>query len=134
MRLLPSLRSSVHASFKPAPRSLWLRARYVSTTPQRRSSAAQSKGKEKDLTPPATDAAVVQDELPLLQRPLGVKEKPKARVKTWSDTKEKFMDQDRRMEERTHLCVFCRFSRSSSQLIERVGVGRRKPCEGTSPT
>ena len=143
MRLLPSLRSSVHASFKPAPRSLWLRARYVSTTPQRRSSAsspdgpataAQSRGKEKDLTQPATDAAVVQDELPLLQRPLGVKEKPKARVKTWSDTKEKCMDQDRRMEERTHLCVFCRFSRSSSQLIERVGVGRRKPCEGTSPT
>ena len=50
-------------------------------------------------------AAVSQNELPLLQRPLGVKEKPKARVKTWSDTKEKFMDQDRRMEERTHLCV-----------------------------
>ena len=50
-------------------------------------------------------AAVSQNELPLLQRPLGVKENPKARVKTWSDTKEKFMDQDRRMEERTHLCV-----------------------------
>ena len=34
-----------------------------------------------------------------------MKEKPKARSKTWSDTKEKFMDQDKRIEERTHLCV-----------------------------
>ncbi|PIL23340.1 hypothetical protein GSI_14651 [Ganoderma sinense ZZ0214-1] len=114
MRSLPSLRSSVHASFKPPSRYLWLRARYVSTTPQRQSGqlstspsdtpVSQSKGKEKETAPVAdAAAAVAHDELPLLQRPLGVKEKPKARVKTWSDTKEKFMDQDKRMEERTHL-------------------------------
>lgn len=113
MRSLPSLRSSLPASFKPASRYLWLRARYVSTTPQPLSDQVstppsdpvpQSKGKEKE-TAPAADAstAVVQGELPLLQRPLGVREKPQPRAKTWSDTKEKFMDQDKRMEERSHL-------------------------------
>lgn len=144
MRSLPSLRSSVHASFRPPSHYLWLRTRYVSTTPQRRSDqvstspsdapVVQSKGKEKE-TSPGTDAAaaVAQDELPLLQRPLGVKEKPKARSKTWSDTKEKFMDQDKRIEERTHLCVSVFFA-AYSRLTEGWNTGRGRRCVGTFPT
>ncbi len=144
MRSLPSLRSSLPASFKPASRYLWLRARYVSTTPQPLSDQVstppsdpvpQSKGKEKE-TAPAADAstAVVQGELPLLQRPLGVREKPQPRAKTWSDTKEKFMDQDKRMEERSHLCVFA-FLVSSPKADWGMGyTGRGKRYAGTSPT
>ena len=116
MRSLHSLRPGVHARLRSTQRSVLLRARFVSSTPQRRSNeasspqtepaSASSKGKEKE-TAPAAEASqgAAQDGLPLLQRPLGVKEKPKARVKAWSDTKEKFMDQDKRMEERTHLYV-----------------------------
>lgn len=78
-------------------------------------------------------AAVAQDDLPLLQRPLGVKEKPKARSKTWSDTKEKFMDQDKRIEERTHLCVSVFFA-AYSRLTEGWNTGRGRRCVGTFPT
>ena len=116
MRSLHSLRPGVPASLRPTQHPVWLRARFISSTPQRRSNEASSpqtepasasaKGKEKETVPAAeASQATVQDGLPLLQRPLGVKEKPKARVKAWSDTKEKFMDQDKRMEERTHLYV-----------------------------
>ena len=116
MRSLHSLRPGVHTSLRPTRRSVLLRARFVSSTPQRQSNEASSpqtepasvsaKGKEKETAPAAeVSQAAVQDGLPLLQRTLGVKEKPKARVKAWSDTKEKFMDQDKRMEERTHLYV-----------------------------
>ncbi|TBU25951.1 ATP10 protein-domain-containing protein [Dichomitus squalens] len=114
MRSLPSLRSGIQAGLRPSQRSVLFRVRYVSSTPSRQSSEppapqaeavpGSAKGKEKEAVS-SVDAsqAVAQDELPLLQRPLGVREKPKARVRTWSDAKEKFMDQDKRMEERTHL-------------------------------
>ncbi|KAH7910272.1 ATPase assembly factor ATP10 [Hygrophoropsis aurantiaca] len=41
--------------------------------------------------------------LPLLQRPLGVQDKPKASIKTWADTKEELMDQKTRLEQRKSL-------------------------------
>ncbi|KAI9065294.1 hypothetical protein FKP32DRAFT_1685103 [Trametes sanguinea] len=45
-----------------------------------------------------------KDELPLLQRPLGVRGKPKPQgKKTWEDTKEKYLDDDKRLAERHHL-------------------------------
>ncbi|RPD61372.1 hypothetical protein L227DRAFT_592925 [Lentinus tigrinus ALCF2SS1-6] len=89
--------------------------RYISSSSHRRSeqspsetpiaSAAEAKGKEKVIADAAssTKTAKGDDTLPLLQRPLGVREKPKAKTKSWADTKEKFIDQDKRMEERTHL-------------------------------
>ena len=91
--------------------------RLVSSTSERRteqpspaaassSPVVESKGKEKETAQAADASAVTKgDELPLLQRPLGVREKPTPKVKSWSDTKEKFMDQDKRLEERTHLYV-----------------------------
>ncbi|KAI0370527.1 hypothetical protein BV20DRAFT_279951 [Pilatotrama ljubarskyi] len=89
--------------------------RLVSSTPCRRAESssapeppspphaappAEGKGKEK-----AQDATESQDksEIPLLQRPLGVKSRPQAKVKSWDDTKEKFLDMDKRLEERHHL-------------------------------
>ncbi|KAL1949056.1 hypothetical protein VTO73DRAFT_10862 [Trametes versicolor] len=89
--------------------------RYISSTPHRRaepsapetsaSTPTNPKGNETDKSPasdkPKPDSADAP--LPLLQRPLGLRDKPKARVQTWEDTKEKFLDQDKRLEERTHL-------------------------------
>lgn len=43
--------------------------------------------------------------LPLLQRPLGLPERPTTQVKTWAQTREELMDQDKRLEKRHHLCV-----------------------------
>ncbi|KAI0654418.1 ATP10 protein-domain-containing protein [Cubamyces menziesii] len=83
--------------------------RGISSTPHRRAesetstSPTESKGKEKaqDVEEPKKKAKDAP--LPLLQRPLGVRQKPKPRVKSWEDTKEKFLDQDKRLEERHHL-------------------------------
>ncbi len=89
--------------------------RYISSTPHRRAEVPETsastptdpKGKGIDNTQasdkPKPDSADAP--LPLLQRPLGLRDKPKARVQTWEDTKEKFLDQDKRLEERTHLYV-----------------------------
>ncbi|KIJ59383.1 hypothetical protein HYDPIDRAFT_118605 [Hydnomerulius pinastri MD-312] len=41
--------------------------------------------------------------LPLLQRPLGVRERPIAHTKTWEDTRNELMDQDVRLQQRKHL-------------------------------
>lgn len=91
--------------------------RYISSTPRRRaepsapetstSTPTEPKGKGLDKSQ-ASDKAKTDSAdapLPLLQRPLGLRDKPKARVQTWEDTKEKFLDQDKRLEERTHLYV-----------------------------
>lgn len=40
---------------------------------------------------------------PLLQRPLGVKDRPVAHNKTWEDTKKELMDQETRLDQRQHL-------------------------------
>lgn len=71
-----------------------------------------------------TDASSVQsgnatdkdDGVPMLKRPLGVLEKPSALKKTWDQTKEELMDQDKRMEKRKALCVELHWSRASSCL------------------
>lgn len=75
---------------------------------------AKDKGEKKEANAEVPEvgaktakAAKADDTLPLLQRPLGVREKPKAKVKTWADTKEKFLDRDKQLEERTHLYVLC---------------------------
>ncbi|TFK83077.1 hypothetical protein K466DRAFT_590030 [Polyporus arcularius HHB13444] len=90
------------------------RLRWMSTSPPSPDAPvtpdieSKEKGKEKaqataEPSPNNTKTAKADDTLPLLQRPLGIREKPKARVKTWSDTKEKFLDRDKQLEERTHL-------------------------------
>ncbi|KAI0754405.1 ATP10 protein-domain-containing protein [Daedaleopsis nitida] len=110
---------SHHYAFTIRKRSGALRNqhRLISTPPQPQShdpgaattSTVESKGKERESAPKtksssATPAAAnVDDALPLLQRPLGVRKQPKAKSKSWDDTKEKFIDQDKRLEERTHL-------------------------------
>jgi len=43
------------------------------------------------------------DAIPLLQRPLGVRERPTTQVKTWAQTREELMDQEKRLEKRHHL-------------------------------
>ncbi|KAH9852233.1 ATP10 protein-domain-containing protein [Lenzites betulinus] len=99
-----------HHSVRFGPRE----RRFISSTPQRRaepnptsetppSTSTEPKGKEKaqdvePTKPPPNDAT-----LPLLQRPLGLRDRPKAKSKSWEETKEKYIDQDKRMEERTHL-------------------------------
>jgi hypothetical protein len=46
--------------------------------------------------------------LPLLRRPLGVPEKPTARVQTLDErSKELIFDDGKRMEQRRHLCALC---------------------------
>ncbi|KAF8556041.1 hypothetical protein OG21DRAFT_1506993 [Imleria badia] len=47
--------------------------------------------------------AGVDAPLPLLQRPLGVKDRPVAHNKTWDDTRKELMDQETRLEQRRHL-------------------------------
>ncbi|OSX60897.1 hypothetical protein POSPLADRAFT_1047219 [Postia placenta MAD-698-R-SB12] len=41
--------------------------------------------------------------LPLLQRPPGVRERPTTERKTWAQTRDELMDQEKRMEKRRHL-------------------------------
>ncbi|EGN92870.1 hypothetical protein SERLA73DRAFT_116717 [Serpula lacrymans var. lacrymans S7.3] len=45
----------------------------------------------------------VEPTVPLLQRPLGVKDRPLPLEKTWADTREEMMDQEKRLEQRRHL-------------------------------
>ena len=115
---LASLRLRPHVRLNSSARHPLSQRRFVSGTPQRHSEQASAsdapttptadvKGKEKATAQSAelSEAAADAKPLPLLNRPLGVKEKPSARVKTWSDTKEKFLDQNKRLEERHHLYV-----------------------------
>ncbi|KAI0763048.1 ATP10 protein-domain-containing protein [Trametes elegans] len=115
------MRSSLHQSFRsvgvPATRTVvrpWLaHHRHISSTPARRadsspspSSPVESKandiGKQKQTD--ATKVTTQDDELPLLRRPLGVREKPQAKTKLWKeDLKEKFLDRDKQLAERHHL-------------------------------
>lgn len=48
-------------------------------------------------------AETVDTSLLLLQRPLGVKDRPVAHNKTWDDTKKELMDQETRLQQRQHL-------------------------------
>ncbi|KAI6107585.1 ATPase assembly factor ATP10 [Pisolithus croceorrhizus] len=41
--------------------------------------------------------------LPLLQRPLGVTERPQAHTKSWEDTRKELMDEETRLKQREHL-------------------------------
>lgn len=41
--------------------------------------------------------------LPLLQRPLGVQDRPVAYNKSWDDTRKELMDQETRLQQRQHL-------------------------------
>lgn len=41
--------------------------------------------------------------LPLLQRPLGIKDRPAAHNKTWDDARKELMDQETRLQQRQHL-------------------------------
>ncbi|KAI0642756.1 ATP10 protein-domain-containing protein [Trametes meyenii] len=88
--------------------------RFVSNTPAQRAepssapeasetAASESKGKENAQEVDVPKGSSEDAPLPLLPKPLGVRSRPKAKVKSWDDTKEKFLDQDKRLEERTHL-------------------------------
>ncbi|KAI0703700.1 ATP10 protein-domain-containing protein [Cerioporus squamosus] len=99
---LASLRSSRVVSRGSA--RLSYRQRWISTQPSTPDTSvapgaeSKDKGKEKEkptaeASAKAAKAAKGDDTLPLLQRPLG----------TWADTKEKFLDRDKQLEERTHL-------------------------------
>ena len=57
----------------------------------------------------------VGEPIPLLQRPLGVKEPPSTAQKTWADKRNELMNQDIRMAQRKHLCANDR----STTLITR---------------
>lgn len=51
-------------------------------------------------------ASPAKDELPplpLLQKPLGVKERPTAVAKTWEERKADLLNQEKRLEQRKHL-------------------------------
>ncbi|KAL7277255.1 hypothetical protein ACG7TL_009108 [Trametes sanguinea] len=90
--------------------------RAISSTPRRHAepsatpepqpsagAASEPKGKEKAQEAEASKG-VKKDELPLLQRPLGVHAKPRPQGKeTWEEKKEKYLDQDKRLAERHHL-------------------------------
>jgi len=41
--------------------------------------------------------------LPLLQRPLGIQDRPVAYNKSWDDTRNELMDQETRLQQRQHL-------------------------------
>ncbi|KAH9899223.1 ATP10 protein-domain-containing protein [Cubamyces lactineus] len=85
------------------------RFRSISSTPHRRAepetptSPTESKGKEKAQDVEEPKKKTKDAPLPLLQRPLGVRQKPKPRAKSWEETREKYIDQDKRLEERHHL-------------------------------
>ena len=51
-------------------------------------------------------ASQVEDELPslpILQKPLGVKERPTALARTWEERKADLLNQEKRLEQRRHL-------------------------------
>ncbi|KAH7886843.1 ATPase assembly factor ATP10 [Phlebopus sp. FC_14] len=52
---------------------------------------------------PAREKSAAHAPLPLLQRPLGVKERPLAHTKTWEETRKELMDQEVRLQQRNHL-------------------------------
>ena len=41
--------------------------------------------------------------LPILQKPLGIKERPTALAKTWEERKADLLNQEKRLEQRRHL-------------------------------
>ncbi|KAI0631215.1 ATP10 protein-domain-containing protein [Trametes polyzona] len=89
--------------------------RLVSSSPSRRAeppsspntgagAAAESQTKAKAPEASVGKSAKKDDApLPLLQRPLGVHDRPQAKVPTKEEAREKYLDHDKRMEERTHL-------------------------------
>ena len=94
----------------------------------------RDKGKAKE-TAQHSDPSIAPLEdrpMPLLSRPLGVKERPEARLKTWGDTREKFMDTDKRLAERHHLCVTLLLLEGKSN--EQAYTARGKQREDISRT
>lgn len=80
--------------------------------------ASVDKGKQKADADPASNSqdvtANTEDApLPLLQRPPGVRERPTTERKTWAQTRDELMDQEKRMEKRRHLCAYSGSSRVS---------------------
>ncbi|KAH0835912.1 ATPase assembly factor ATP10 [Lanmaoa asiatica] len=57
------------------------------------SSSSSIKKKDTDIDAP----------LPLLQRPLGIKDRPVAHSRTWNDTRKELVDQETRFQQRQHL-------------------------------
>lgn len=79
--------------------------RSLSTKPQEEEEASASSSVQADSSAKSVDGSKDEDGLPMLRRPLGVTEKPTSLKKTWEETKEELMDQEKRMEKRKHLCV-----------------------------
>jgi hypothetical protein len=52
-----------------------------------------------------TKVETVDEPIPLLQRPLGVPERPTTVTKTWTDKRNELMNQDIRLAQRKHLFV-----------------------------
>ncbi|CCL99591.1 uncharacterized protein FIBRA_01609 [Fibroporia radiculosa] len=61
-----------------------------------------SAGKDQQRNLKGSDDAAEQP-LPLLQRPLGVLERPSSLPRSWAQTRDELMDQEKRMEKRRHL-------------------------------
>ncbi|KAH9939465.1 ATP10 protein-domain-containing protein [Amylocystis lapponica] len=92
LRLLSS--SAVRRSDEP------VQAQKSAVTAQTTDGNVKEQGKAKVEI---TDGAAEPPPLPLLQRPLGVHERPTTQARTWAQTREELMDQDKRLEKRHHL-------------------------------
>ncbi|KIK80442.1 hypothetical protein PAXRUDRAFT_833521 [Paxillus rubicundulus Ve08.2h10] len=68
-----------------------------------RSSSSLNDGNQAGGKSENQNAVLGDAPLQLLQRPLGVKERPVAHTKTWEDTRKELMDQDTRLQQRKHL-------------------------------
>ena len=90
-----------------------LNVRSLSTKPRKEAASASSTTGTNRRTSRSVQADPAEsengnkdkDDIPMLRRPLGVAEKPTSLKKTWEETKEELMDQEKRMAKRTHLCV-----------------------------
>ncbi|KAI0918667.1 hypothetical protein AcV5_002594 [Taiwanofungus camphoratus] len=64
---------------------------------------SNSKGKQKESVKQKPKDVTEEPPLPMLQRPLGVRDRPTTEPKTWAQTREELMDQEKRLEKRKHL-------------------------------
>ena len=115
-----SIRSFVH-------RSICLRYASSSSSNKNLAGVTKKDAHEKDI-----QADTLEDEpLPLLQRPLGVPERPTTVVRTWADKRNDLMNQDIRLAQRKHLLVNL-LSHITFFADRHNREGSRKPRKATS--
>ncbi|KZT03768.1 uncharacterized protein LAESUDRAFT_658941 [Laetiporus sulphureus 93-53] len=65
--------------------------------------SANEKGKQKEGAEQVSITKQEESPVPLLQRPLGVRDRPTSQSKTWADIRDEILDHEKRLEKRKYL-------------------------------